>query len=94
MKRGAFELPAFFMEGGISLIKKRLQINASIYAEEHPDIIDVQPLIVATAPLPNINIRQAKMDEPCQTAVIVKMSSELIRISGFAGIIIEHFKSR
>ena len=67
---------------------KYLPSKASVYAGDYADIADAQLLIVAAGPLPDISKGQTRMDTLRQTITIMKEVTESIRMSGFAGIIL------
>lgn len=67
---------------------KYLPIKANVYAGDYADIADAQLLIVAAGPLPDISKGQTRMDTLRQTIAIMKEVTESIRMSGFAGIIL------
>ena len=67
---------------------KYLPSKASVYAGDYADITDAQMLIVAAGPLPDISKGQTRMDTLRQTITIMKAVTESIRMSGFAGIIL------
>ena len=67
---------------------KYLPSKASVYAGDYADITDAQLLIVAAGPLPDISKGQTRMDTLRQTITIMKEVTESIRMSGFAGIIL------
>ncbi len=67
---------------------KYLPSKTSVYAGDYSDITDAQLLIVAAGPLPDISKGQTRMDTLRQTITIMKEVTESIRMSGFAGIIL------
>ena len=67
---------------------KYLPSKASVHAGDYTDIADAQLLIVAAGPLPDISKGQTRMDTLRQTITIMKEVTESIRMSGFAGIIL------
>ena len=67
---------------------KYLPSRASVYAGDYADITDAQLLIVAAGPLPDMSKGQTRMDTLRQTITIMKEVTESIRMSGFAGIIL------
>lgn len=67
---------------------KYLPCKTSVYAGDYSDITDAQLLIVAAGPLPDISKGQTRMDTLRQTITIMKEVTESIRMSGFAGIIL------
>lgn len=67
---------------------KYLPSKVSVYAGDYADIADAQLLIVAAGPLPDISKGQTRMDTLRQTITIMKEVTESIRMSGFAGIIL------
>ena len=67
---------------------KYLPSRAKVHAGDYTEIADAQLLITAAGPLPDISKGQTRMDTLRQTIVIMKEVTESIRMSGFAGIII------
>lgn len=67
---------------------KYLPSKTSIYAGDYADITDAQLLIIAAGPLPDMSKGQTRMDTLRQTITIMKEITEAIRMSGFAGIIL------
>ena len=67
---------------------KYLPSKTSVYAGDYSDITDAQLLIVAAGPLPDMSKGQTRMDTLRQTITIMKEVTESIRMSGFAGIIL------
>ena len=67
---------------------KYLPSKTNVYAGDYSDIADAQLLIVAAGPLPDISKGQTRMDTLRQTIAIMKEVTESIRMSGFAGIIL------
>lgn len=67
---------------------KYLPSKTNVYAGDYSDIADAQLLIVAAGPLPDISKGQTRMDTLRQTITIMKEVTESIRMSGFAGIIL------
>ena len=67
---------------------KYLPSKTRVYAGDYSDITDAQLLIVAAGPLPDISKGQTRMDTLRQTITIMKEVTESIRMSGFAGIIL------
>ena len=67
---------------------KYLPSKTDVYAGDYSDIADAQLLIVAAGPLPDISKGQTRMDTLRQTITIMKEVTESIRMSGFAGIIL------
>lgn len=62
--------------------------RAIVRAGDYADAADAQLLIVAAGPLPDMSKGQTRMDTLRQTIAIVKNITEAIRMSGFAGIIL------
>lgn len=67
---------------------KYLPSKTNVYAGDYSDTADAQLLIVAAGPLPDISKGQTRMDTLRQTITIMKEVTESIRMSGFAGIIL------
>ena len=67
---------------------KYLPSKTSIYAGNYADITDAQLLIIAAGPLPDMSKGQTRMDTLRQTITIMKEITEAIRMSSFAGIIL------
>ena len=67
---------------------KYLPSKTSIYAGDYADITDAQLLIIAAGPLPDMSKGQTRMDTLRQTITIMKEITKAIRMSGFAGIIL------
>lgn len=67
---------------------KYLPSKTRVYAGDYSDITDAQLLIVAAGPLPDMSKGQTRMDTLRQTITIMKEVTESIRMSGFAGIIL------
>lgn len=67
---------------------KYLPSKVKVSAGDYADIADAQLLIVAAGPLPDMNRGQTRMDTLRQTIAIIKEVTESIRMSGFAGIIL------
>ena len=65
-----------------------LPSRAIIRAGDYPDAADAQLLIVAAGPLPDMSKGQTRMDTLYQTVTVIKEVTEGIRMSGFAGIIL------
>ena len=55
---------------------------------DYGDAADAQLMIVAAGPLPDMSKGQTRMDTLRQTIAIIKNVTEAIRMSGFAGIIL------
>lgn len=67
---------------------KYLPSKVKVSAGDYADIANAQLLIVAAGPLPDMNRGQTRMDTLRQTIAIIKEVTESIRMSGFAGIIL------
>lgn len=65
-----------------------LPSRAKVRAGDYTDAADAQLLIVAAGPLPDMGKGQTRMDTLQQTVSIMKEVVEAIRMSGFAGIIL------
>ncbi|MCI7124982.1 MAG: L-lactate dehydrogenase [Agathobaculum sp.] len=65
-----------------------LPSRAKVWAGSYSDADDAQLLIVAAGPLPDMSKGQTRMDTLRQTIAIMKDVTEGIRMSGFAGIIL------
>lgn len=65
-----------------------LPSRAKVWAGSYSDAADAQLLIVAAGPLPDMSKGQTRMDTLRQTIAIMKDVTEGIRMSGFAGIIL------
>lgn len=65
-----------------------LPSRAKVWAGSYSDAADAQLLIVAAGPLPDMSKGQTRMDTLRQTIAIMKDMTEGIRMSGFAGIIL------
>ena len=62
--------------------------RAVIRSGDYSDAADAQLMIVAAGPLPDMSKGQTRMDTLRQTIEIMKDVTEAIRMSGFAGIIL------
>lgn len=62
--------------------------RARVRAGDYTDAADAQLMIVAAGPLPDMSKGQTRMDTLRQTIAIMKDVTEAIRMSGFAGIIL------
>ena len=62
-----------------------LPSRAKVWAGSYSDAADAQLLIVAAGPLPDMSKGQTRMDTLRQTIAIMKDVTEGIRMSGFAG---------
>lgn len=65
-----------------------LPSRAIVRAGDYDDAADAQLLIVAAGPLPDMSKGQTRMDTLRQTIAVMKDVTEAIRMSGFAGIIL------
>ena len=65
-----------------------LPSRAKVRAGDYSDAADAQLMIVAAGPLPDMSKGQTRMDTLRQTIAIMKDVTEAIRMSGFAGIIL------
>ena len=65
-----------------------LPSRAIVRAGDYRDAADAQLMIVAAGPLPDMSKGQTRMDTLRQTIAIMKDVTEAIRMSGFAGIIL------
>ena len=65
-----------------------LPSRAKVHAGDYSDAADAQLMIVAAGPLPDMSKGQTRMDTLRQTIAIMKDVTEAIRMSGFAGIIL------
>mgnify|MGYP005870872039 FL=1 len=65
-----------------------LRQRAIVRAGDYSDAKDAQLMIVAAGPLPDMSKGQTRMDTLRQTIAIMKDVAEKIRMSGFAGIIL------
>ena len=65
-----------------------LPTRATVRTGDYSDAADAQLMIVAAGPLPDMSKGQTRMDTLRQTITIIKNVTEAIRMSGFAGIIL------
>lgn len=65
-----------------------LPTRATVRTGDYSDAADAQLMIVAAGPLPDMSKGQTRMDTLRQTITIMKNVTEAIRMSGFAGIIL------
>lgn len=78
------EAQALDLFDATAYLPKRAVVRAGGYA----DAADAQLLIVAAGPLPDMSRGQTRMDTLRQTIEVIKDVTEGIRMSGFAGIIL------